>query len=132
MLVCMWASVNDLVQNKIRSTIHLLIQHLLDKSHRRKHQMNVQDLLKVNNKDTRTKSLTLFCRSSNFSVSIVDFEQVKSWLGSKSHCSKTLWYRFVVRIRYYSFVVGKKYLIYFSQTWTENLLHGTSSSNTFK
>ena len=54
-LVCRWASVNDLVQNKFRSIIHLLSQHLLDQSHRRKHQMNVQDLLKINNKDTRTK-----------------------------------------------------------------------------
>ena len=55
MLVCRWAKVNDLVQNKFRSIIHLLSQHLLDQSHRRKHQMNVQDLLKINNKDTRTK-----------------------------------------------------------------------------
>ena len=60
MLACRWASVNDLVQNKFRSIIHLLSQHLLAQSHRQKHQMNVQDLLKVNNKDTRTKSLTSF------------------------------------------------------------------------
>ena len=60
MLVCRWASVNDLVQNKLSSIIHLLSQHLLDQSHWRKHQMNVQDLLKVNNKDIRTKSLTSF------------------------------------------------------------------------
>ena len=113
MLVCRWASVNDLVQNKFRSIIHLLSQHLLAQSHRQKHQMNVQDLLKVNNKDTRTKSLTLFCPSSLFSVSIVDFEQVKSWLGSKSHRSKIAWYS--------SFVVHKKHLIYCCQRWTQNL-----------
>ena len=58
MLVCRWANVNDLVHNKFHFIIHLLSQHLLDQSHRRKHQMNVQDLLKVNNKGTRTKSLT--------------------------------------------------------------------------
>ena len=46
MLVCRWASVNDLVQNKFRSIIHLLSQHLLAQSHWRKHQMNVQDLWK--------------------------------------------------------------------------------------
>ena len=46
---------NDLVQNKFRFIIHILSQHLLDQSHRRKPQMNVQDLLKVNNKDTRPK-----------------------------------------------------------------------------
>ena len=46
MLVCRWASVNDLVQSKFRSIIHLLSQHLLAQSHRRKHQMNVQDLWK--------------------------------------------------------------------------------------
>ena len=60
MLVCRWASVNDLVQNKFRSIIHQLSHHLLDQTHWRKHQMNVQDLLKVNNKDTRTNSLTPF------------------------------------------------------------------------
>ena len=29
MLVCRWAGVNALVQNKFRSTVHLLSQHLL-------------------------------------------------------------------------------------------------------
>ena len=29
MLMCRWAGVNALAQNKFRSTIHLLIQHLL-------------------------------------------------------------------------------------------------------
>ena len=60
MLVCKWASVNDLVQNKFYFVIHLLSQHLLARSQQWKHQMNVQDLLKVNNKATRSKSLTLF------------------------------------------------------------------------
>ena len=60
MLVCRWASVNDLVQNKFRSIIHQLSQHLLAQSHRKKHQMNVQDLLKISNKETRTKSMTAF------------------------------------------------------------------------
>ena len=60
MLVSKWASVNDLVQNKFHSKIHILSQHLLAQIHRKKHKMNVQDLLKVNNKDTRTKSLTSF------------------------------------------------------------------------
>ena len=60
MLVCRRASVNDLVENKFRYIIHPLSHHLLDQSQRRKHQMHVQDLLKVNNKDTRTKSLTSF------------------------------------------------------------------------
>ena len=57
MLVHRWGSVNDLVENKFHFINHLLRQHLLDESHRRKQQINVQDLLKVNNKDTRTKSL---------------------------------------------------------------------------
>ena len=58
--MCRWASVDDLVQNKFLSINHLLSQHLLPQSHRQKHQMNVQDLLKVNNKKTRTKSMTSF------------------------------------------------------------------------
>ena len=60
MLVRRWAGVNDLDQNKFGSIIHLLSLHLLAQNHRRKHQMNLQDLLKVNNKETRTKSLTSF------------------------------------------------------------------------
>ena len=48
--MCRRASVNDLVQNKFRSIIHLLSQHLLAQSYQQKHQMNVQDLLKVYNK----------------------------------------------------------------------------------
>ena len=68
MLVCRWASVNDLVQNKFRSIIHLLSYDLLAQSHRQKHQRNVQDLLKVNYKR----------HSSVFSVSIVDFELLRS------------------------------------------------------
>ena len=55
MLVCRRASANDLVQNKFRSIIHLLSHHLLAQSHRQKHQMNVQDLLKINNKKTQNK-----------------------------------------------------------------------------
>ena len=47
-LVCRWAGVNAQVQNKFRSTTHLLNQHLLAQSHRWKHQMNVWNLLKVN------------------------------------------------------------------------------------
>ena len=54
MLVCKWASVNDIVQNNFRSIIHLLSDHLLAQSHRQEHQMNVQDLLKLNNKKART------------------------------------------------------------------------------
>ena len=42
-LVCRWANVNDLVQNKFRSIIHPLSHHLLDQIHWRKHQINVQD-----------------------------------------------------------------------------------------
>ena len=45
-------SFNDLVQNKFRSVIHLLSHHLLDQSRSWKHKMNVQVLLKVNNKGT--------------------------------------------------------------------------------
>ena len=72
----------------------------------------VWNLVKVNNKDTRLMLLTpLRCPnyhlqthftswSSNFSVSIVNFEQVKSWLGSRSHLSK--------KPLYSSFVVRKK------------------------
>ena len=55
MLVCRRASVNDLVQNKFRSVIHLLSHHLLAQRHRQKHQVNVQDLLKVNNKKKQNK-----------------------------------------------------------------------------
>ena len=50
-----------------------------------------------------------------FSVSIVDLEQAKSQLGSKSYRSKnhdgTL------------FVVCKKHLVYYSQRRTQNLWH---------
>ena len=60
MLVSSWASVNDLAQNKFCSIIYLLNQHLLEQSPRQKHKMNVQDLLKFNNKDIRTKLLTSF------------------------------------------------------------------------
>ena len=55
MLECGCPSVNDLVQNKFRSIIHLLSHHLLAQSHRQKHQMNVQDLLKVNKKNNKTE-----------------------------------------------------------------------------
>ena len=41
MLVSWWAGINSLVQNKFRSTIHLLSQHLLALSHQWKRQMNV-------------------------------------------------------------------------------------------
>ena len=58
MLVCRWAGVNALVQNKFCSTIHLLSQYLLIQSHRWKHHMNMWNLLKVNNKETRLMSLT--------------------------------------------------------------------------
>ena len=97
MLVCSWANVNALVQNKFYSTIHLLSQHLRAQSHQWKHQLSVWNLLKVNNKDTRLMSLTSFwcphCQlqthliscSSVFSVSIVAFEQVKYRLSNRSH-----------------------------------------------
>ena len=52
---------------------------------------------------------------SVFSVSIVDFEQVKSQLCSKSHRSKNMGDR--------SFVVCKKCLIYCTQRQTQNLWH---------
>ena len=60
MLVHRWGNVNALVQNKLSSTIHLLSQHLPVQSRRWKHQMNVWNLLKVNNKDTRLMSVTSF------------------------------------------------------------------------
>ena len=41
MLVCRWAGFNALAQNKFRSTIHLLSQHLFASSHQWKHQLNV-------------------------------------------------------------------------------------------
>ena len=59
MLVCSWASVNDVVQNKLHLGIDLLSQHLIDQSHPRKHQMNVQDPLKVNNKGTKKKAIDI-------------------------------------------------------------------------
>ena len=87
--------------------IHLLCQHLLAQNHRQKHKMS------VNNKKTRTKvndiillplRLTLknftLC-SSVFSVSVFDFEQVKSRLNSKSQRSKRRWYS--------SFILCKKH-----------------------
>ena len=47
--------------------------------------------------------------SSVFRVSIVDFEQVKSRLGSKSHHSKKRWYNsFVVRKKHWFIVVRGK------------------------
>ena len=119
MLVSSWASVNPLVQNKFRSTIHLLSQHLLVQSHRWKHQMNVWNQFKVKNKDTRLMSWTWFwcpkfylqiyftIYSSVFSVYIADSKQAKSRLGSRSHRSKKSWYSY--------FVVCKKHLIYCSQ-----------------
>ena len=80
--------VNVLAQNKFRSTIHLLRQHLLAQSHQWKHQMDGWNLLNVNNKNTRLMPLTSFwcpycylqthftsC-SSVFSASIVHF-----WTG---------------------------------------------------
>ena len=59
MLVCRWTSINDLIQNKLRSIIHILNHNLLAQSHRQKHQMNVQDLLKVNNKETKSQNVIL-------------------------------------------------------------------------
>ena len=40
-LLCRWTDVNALVQNKFRSTIHVLSQHLLANVTDGKHQMNV-------------------------------------------------------------------------------------------
>ena len=105
MLLPRWASVNDLVQIKFCSIIHLLSQYLLAQSHRQKHQMNVHNLLKVNNKETRTKSVTWLCISHVFSFSIVDSEQIKSQLGSKSQHSEKRWYSSVVSCKKYCFIV---------------------------
>ena len=76
------------------------------------HQLNVWNLLKVNNKDIRSTSLTSFwcpnyylqihftsC-SSIFSAFIVSFEQVTGNFYYRSHSSIKLWYS--------SFVVCKK------------------------
>ena len=51
---------NALVQNIFCSTIHLPSQHLLVQNNRLKHQINVWNLLKINNKDTRLMPLTSF------------------------------------------------------------------------
>ena len=53
-----WPSVNDLVQNKFCSMIHLLSQHLLAQSYRWKNQMNVRNLLKVNNEERHQENVT--------------------------------------------------------------------------
>ena len=132
-LVCRWASFNDLVQNKFRSIIHLLSHYLLDQSHWRKYEINVQDLLKAeqghwrhfgiftyNSKHISRYPLVLYfshftlCTSA-FTVSIVDFEQLKFRLGSYSYHSRKPWYSFLV--------VRKKHLIYGSHRRTQNLFH---------
>ena len=68
LVVCSWAGVNVLIKNKFRSAIHLLSQNIVQslslivQNHWWKHQINVWNLLKVNNKFTRTMSLTsLLC-----------------------------------------------------------------------
>ena len=129
MLVCRWVGVNAPAQNKFRPTIDLLNQHLLAESHHQwNQQLNVLNLLKVNNKDTRLMSLTSFWSpnyylqthfpscSSIFSASIFNFEQVKFLLGSRSHRSK--------KPRYLLLLVEnvekrKKR----NQRWTQNLWH---------
>ena len=69
------------------SSFHLPSRALLVQSQQWKHQSNVWKLFKVNNKDTRTTSMTSFwClyrqlwKDFTYSsgVSIVDFEQVKA------------------------------------------------------
>ena len=127
MLVWRWLGINAIVQNEFCYTIHLLSQHLLAQSHHWKDKTNVWNLLKVNYKDTRKMSLTLFwcpytanIRHISYLVlvflfSIVDFEQVKVWLGSKRHHSEKWWYS--------TFVVCKKHLIYCNQRWNQNLWH---------
>ena len=69
-------------------------RYLLVQSQQWKLQNNMQRLFKGNNKDTRTKSVTLFlclyCKSLNLfihcsSISIVDIEQVNiSWVNTVS------------------------------------------------
>ena len=101
-------------------------QHLLAQSHRWTYQINVWNLLKVNNKDTRLMSFTSFwcpyCQfqthfifySSVFSASIADFEQIKSWIGSRA---------IVPKKKYSSFIAHEKRLIYCSQWRPQNLWH---------
>ena len=125
MLVCRWVGANVPVQNKFCSTIHLLSQHLLSQSHRWNTRWMCKKL-KVNNKDTRTMSLTSFwcyyCQLHThflscpgvFNVSIVDLEQAKSRLGSKSYRSKN---------HDVTLVVYKKRLIYYRQRRSQNLWH---------
>ena len=90
--------INSVLQFIYWASIYLL--KVTDENIRWKHQMKVWNLLKVNNKDTRIMSMTLiwylYCWfqahftscSCVFSVSIVVFEQVKSWVGSRSHHTK--------------------------------------------
>ena len=132
-LVCRWAGANPLVQNIFRFTIHLLTQHLLAQSYWWKNQWMCEIYWKLTIKTperchwrrsdvfTVNSKLLTSC-SSVFSVSIIDFKQVKSRLGNKSHrsdkpkmlsCSEKKFRK--------SFSVRKKRFIYCSQTRTQNL-----------
>ena len=127
MLLSSWEGVNAVAQNKFRSSIHLLSQHLLAQSHQWRHQMIVWSLLKVKNKDTRLiSSVSFWCPycyfqayfsslSSVFSVSFVDFEHVKPGLSSKSYHFKNCDVALLLFI--------KKCLIYCIQRQSQNLCH---------
>ena len=49
-----------LVQHEFRSTAHLMSHHLLVQGHGWEQEMNVRNLLKINNKDTRLMPLASF------------------------------------------------------------------------
>ena len=101
MLVCRWASVNDMVQNKF-SIIHLLSHHevcwkLTIKTPEQSHWRH-SGIFSLNSKHISHYALV-------FLVSIADFEQAKSRLGSKSHHCKTPWYCFFVACQKHLFMV---------------------------
>ena len=78
-------NISSLEETSSRNFVHPLSRQLLVQSQQRKHQNNVWNLFKVNNKDTRRTSATslwcLYCWlwidfTHCSSVSIVDLEQV--------------------------------------------------------
>ena len=102
---------------KICSIMHLLSHHLLAQSHQQKHLMNVQDLLKVNNKKKQNKVndvilVSLRLTLNTFQMMLWCFECFCCWLstckisiGSKSHRYKKRWYNFFVVQKKHWFIV---------------------------
>ena len=119
MLACRWASVNDLVQNKFRSIIHLLSHDLLAQTTDRNTRWKCKICWKLTTKKPEQSqwrhSGVLTLNSKHIShyalVFLVSLLLTLNSLGKisaskKSHRSKKRWYRsFVVRKKYWFIVV---------------------------